>query len=117
MKILCRILTLLTLSMAVTPAALAEIDALEPELLDPDEAFAISLREVPQAGGENEAANRAIFEEVLKLWQTAPGEQLGASDPQVWSRAADFMEEMGLIDKKVNSADLFTNDFVTGAGD
>ena len=43
MKTLCKILALLTLSLGGTATALDEIDALEQELLAPDEAFAISV--------------------------------------------------------------------------
>ena len=46
MKIFCKILALLALSLAGTATALAEIDALEPELLNPDEAFAISVSNI-----------------------------------------------------------------------
>ena len=78
---------------------------------DPDAAFEASLRAVPEAGGEQAAVNRAIFDESLKLWQ-APDAELGLSDAETWARAAQFMKEMGLIQVDVAVADLFTNEFV-----
>ncbi len=80
-------------------------------LADPDAAFDASLRAVPEAGGEQAAVSRAIFDESLKLWQ-APADQLGLSDPAAWEQAALFMKDMGLIQTEVVAADLFTNDFV-----
>lgn len=82
-------------------------------LADPDAAFEISLQAVPEAGGEQAAVSRAIFDESLKLWQ-APAEELGLSDPAAWEEAARFMKDMGLIQTEVVAADLFTNDFVPG---
>ncbi len=82
-------------------------------LADPDAAFEISLRAVPEAGGEQAAVSRAIFDESLKLWR-APAGELGLSDPAAWEQAAQFMREMGLIQTEVVAADLFTNDFVPG---
>jgi NitT/TauT family transport system substrate-binding protein len=80
-------------------------------LKNPDEAFAISLKAVPEAGGGNAKVSRAIFDESLKLWQAEAG-TLGRSDPDVWAKAARFMKQAGLIQADVVAADLFTNDFV-----
>ncbi|MCB0254313.1 MAG: ABC transporter substrate-binding protein [Anaerolineae bacterium] len=77
---------------------------------NPDEAFDISLKTVPEAGGENEAINRAIFDASLELWKTSP-ENLGMSDPAAWEEAATFMAEMGLVDRKLPAESLFTNQF------
>lgn len=83
-------------------------------LANPDEAFAISLRAVPEAGGDNEAANRAIFDASLALWQVDDA-ALGRSDPAAWQGASEFMRLMGLIDSDVPSAGIFTNQFVDAA--
>jgi NitT/TauT family transport system substrate-binding protein len=89
----------------------ALLSGLADTLADPDAAFEISLQAVPEAGGEQAAVSRAIFDESLKLWQ-APAEELGHSDPDTWEQAAKFMKDMGLIQTEVVAADLFTNDFV-----
>ncbi len=78
----------------------------------PDEAFAISLQAVPEAGGPNEAANRAVFDAVLEEWRPAPGARLGWSDPQRWEEAARFMREVGLIQTEVDVSAAFTNQFI-----
>jgi NitT/TauT family transport system substrate-binding protein len=81
----------------------------------PDEAFAISLEAVPEAGGENAAVNRAIFDASLDLWQP-PAAGLGRADPKAWQQASDFMRQAGLIDQVVPTASIATNRFVEAAG-
>lgn len=83
-------------------------------LANPDEAFAISLQAVPEAGGENEAASRAVFDASLPLWQTDAA-AFGRSDPAVWQQAADFMLAMGLIDTPVTIEGIVTNQFAEAA--
>lgn len=89
----------------------ALIKGLRDTLADPDAAFEASLAAVPEAGGQQAAVSRAIFDESLKLWQ-AGEEELGVSDPLIWQKSAEFMAEMGLIQTAVAAEDLFTNDFV-----
>jgi NitT/TauT family transport system substrate-binding protein len=81
---------------------------------NPDEAFTISLQAVPEAGGDNEAANRAIFDASLDLWQTGEAE-IGRSDSASWQEASAFMRQMGLIDADVPVDGIFTNLFVDAA--
>lgn len=81
-------------------------------LANPDEAFAISLKYVPEAGGENEAANRAIFDASLPYWTPKPGAVPGATNATDWQAAAELMLRSGLVDKAVPAEELFTNEFV-----
>ena len=69
---------------------------------------------VPEAGGDNEAASRAIFDASLDLWQAADNE-IGRSDQAAWQEAAQFMRAMGLIEVDVPMDGLFTNQFVDAA--
>lgn len=89
----------------------AVMRGLKDTLADPDSAFEISLKVVPEAGGDQAPVSRAIFDESVKLWQ-ADDAQLGLSDPEAWAAAAVFMKEMGLIQVPVDPAELFTNEFV-----
>jgi len=90
----------------------AVLKGLRDTLNQPDEAFRISLKVVPEAGGENEKVNRAIFDESLKIWQQP--EPLGASDKATWETTARFMREMGLVTTDVDVDSLFTNRFIGG---
>ena len=78
----------------------ATLRGLADTLNDPDAAFQISLKAVPEAGGPNAKVSRAIFDESLKLWQ-ADADTLGRSDPDIWAKAAKFMKQMGLIQTDV----------------
>ncbi len=89
----------------------AVMRGLRDTLADPDAAFEISLKAVPEAGGDQAPVSRAIFDESVKLWQAGESE-LGLSDPEAWAAAAVFMKEMGLIQVPVDPAELFTNEFV-----
>jgi NitT/TauT family transport system substrate-binding protein len=81
-------------------------------LANPDEAFAITLKFVPEAGGDNTATNRAVFDASLPYWTPQPGTQPGATTAAAWEAAAEFMQRIGLVDVLVPAADLFTNQFV-----
>lgn len=78
----------------------------------PDEAFAIALKFVPEAGGDNEAANRAVFDAVLAYWTPTAGATMGATELADWQTAAEFMQRIGLVDTLVPAEELFTNEFV-----
>jgi NitT/TauT family transport system substrate-binding protein len=79
----------------------------------PDEAFEISLGFVPEAGGDNEAANRAIFDASLDYWTPMDGRALGETSVTDWQDAAAFMQRIGLVDTLVNGDELFTNEFLS----
>jgi NitT/TauT family transport system substrate-binding protein len=79
---------------------------------NPDEAFELSLKSIPEAGGENTATNRAIFDASMPYWTPQPGAQPGATTEAAWQAAALFMQRIGLVDMLVPAADLFTNEFV-----
>lgn len=78
----------------------------------PDEAFAIAIQSVPEAGGDNEAANRAIFDAVLEQWQPLAGRKVGETTQDEWQNAAEFMQRIGLVDQVVPADELFTNEFL-----
>ncbi|MCS7040275.1 MAG: ABC transporter substrate-binding protein [Anaerolineae bacterium] len=80
----------------------------------PDEAFAISLKFVPEAA-QQEAVNRAIFDASLALWQPGAGERLGFTDPAIWAPTAEFMLKAGLVDRPVATDGIWTNRFVEAA--
>ena len=82
---------------------------------NPDEAFAISLKFVPEAAQEQEV-NRAIFDASIALWTPPEGRGLGFTEPEIWPQTARFMYEAGLVDKLVETDGLWTNEFVEAAG-
>ncbi len=87
--------------------------AIQYTLDNPDEAFAIALEFVPEAGGDNEAANRAVFDAVLDYWRPPAGGRQGETAPADWQAAADFMRRIGLVTEDVPADELFTNEFLS----
>jgi NitT/TauT family transport system substrate-binding protein len=81
-------------------------------LANPDEAFAIALSFVPEAAGENEAINRAIFDATLPYWQLETGSQPGATELADWESATEFMQRIGLVERAPSAEDLFSNDYL-----
>lgn len=90
----------------------ASLRGVEYTLAHPDEAFKISLKYVPEAGGDNEAINRAIFDATLAYWQLPSGATPGETDEATWQKASEFMHKIGLVDQVPAAADLYTNDYL-----
>jgi NitT/TauT family transport system substrate-binding protein len=90
----------------------ATLRGLQDTLDNPDDAFAIALQQVPEAGADDTArqTNRAIFDASVALWRTDG--TLGQSDPARWAEAATFMEGAGLIPAGVDPTTLYTNQFI-----
>ncbi len=82
---------------------------------NPDEAFEISLKFVPEAAPQREV-NRAIFDASLPYWTPPTGRALGYSDPAIWTTTAEFMYESDLVDTLVDTEGIWTNQFVEKAG-
>ncbi len=89
----------------------ATLRGIQYTLDNPDEAFDIAVRFVPEAAQQLEA-NRAIFDASLAVWQPGSGEKLGFTDPDIWPATAAMMAESGLVDKVVPTDGIWTNQFV-----
>ncbi|MBX2997734.1 MAG: ABC transporter substrate-binding protein [Caldilineaceae bacterium] len=90
----------------------ATLRSVEYTLANPDEAFAIALTYVPEAGGENEVANRAIFDASLIYWAPRPEGAHGATTVAEWENVAALLQRIGLVDHLVDVESLYTNQFV-----
>ncbi|MDI7274833.1 MAG: ABC transporter substrate-binding protein [Anaerolineae bacterium] len=88
----------------------AFLRGLQDTIADPDAAFAITKRVVPEIGGENEALQREVLAECVRFWQ---GEEPGKSDPASWRAVVDLLRELNLTDAAVDPESLYTNEFVT----
>jgi len=75
---------------------------------NPDDAFEIAKRAVPEIAG-NADTQRAVLDASIELWRT---DDVGLSDAETWRSAASFMLEAGLIDNQVDVDSLYTNRFV-----
>ena len=90
----------------------ATIKAIDYTLENPDEAFEIALEFVPEAGGDNETANRAVFDASLDYWRPQSDRALGETSIAEWVTVAELMQRIGLVDTLVPAEDLFTNEFL-----
>jgi NitT/TauT family transport system substrate-binding protein len=90
----------------------ATLHGLRDTLNDPDEAFRISLKYVPEAGKDEsqKRTNRAVFDAALDLWRG--NGKLGESDPVAWQKTVEFMKSAGLIEQAVDAGSCYSNDFV-----
>ncbi|MDE0182725.1 MAG: ABC transporter substrate-binding protein [Caldilineaceae bacterium] len=82
-------------------------------LANPDDAFAIALSFVPEAGGENEAANRLVFDASLAFWQPRPEGAPGATTDAEWQAVAELLLRIGFVDRLVAPEEMYTNRFVS----
>jgi len=81
-------------------------------LANPDDAFAIALKFVPEASGENEAANRLVFDASLAFWQPRPDGAPGATTDAEWQAVAGLLLRIGFVDRLVAPEEMYTNEFV-----
>ncbi len=82
-------------------------------LANPDESFAIALNFVPEAGGENEAANRLVFDASLPYWQPRPEGAPGATTDAEWQEVAELLLRIGFVDRLVPPQEMYTNEFIS----
>ncbi|MGC8839080.1 MAG: ABC transporter substrate-binding protein [Anaerolineae bacterium] len=97
----------------VTALVRAFLRGLRDTLDDPDAAFTTCLQYVPEAGGENEARQRAVLRTSVDLWRT---DRLGFSEARAWEESVALMLTSGLITEAPPVESLFTNRFVEAAG-
>ena len=81
-------------------------------LANPDESFAIALHFVPEAGGENEAANRLVFDASLPFWQPRPQGAPGATTDAEWQTVAELLLRIGFVERLVQPEEMYTNEFI-----
>ena len=84
---------------------------------DPSAAFTEALKEVPEAGGANQANQMKVLQETVKLMQPKAGSTAAQSPPgwtdvQLWSDTQDFLSDSKIIDKKGKVQEMFSNRFI-----
>ena len=88
----------------------AFLKGLQDTLADPDAAFAITRKAIPEMDDQTAILQRAVLQECLKFWASEP---LGASDPSAWAQSVQLMRKLGLITTDVKPETLYSNQFVT----
>jgi NitT/TauT family transport system substrate-binding protein len=86
------------------------VRGLQDTLDDPDAAFEICRRYVPEIDDDSAPLQRAVLQESLNFWRAS---DVGRSNPDAWRTSQAFMHQVGLIDTEVDVSTLFSNDFVS----
>ncbi len=87
----------------------ALLRGIQDTLDNPDEALQIAAKHVPEAGGDNLAASKAILQASLPLWKNT---RLGETRLADWQAMEQFMREAQFINAPVDVTKAFTNDFI-----
>lgn len=97
----------------------ATLKGMESTEEDPEGAFQESLKQIPELS-RNESTQvleRQKLTETLKLMQPKPGDPAanqprGWIDADVWEKTQDALFDFGIIKKKMDVGEMFTNEFV-----
>jgi len=87
----------------------AFLKGLADTIADPESAYQISLKYVPDLSKADATTQKEILARSIALWKA---DRLGWSDPQAWTNMQDTLLKMGLLKKPLDLAQAFTNRFV-----
>ncbi|HEX8597922.1 MAG TPA: ABC transporter substrate-binding protein [Chloroflexia bacterium] len=86
---------------------------------DPEGAFQESLKQIPELSKDEstQQLQRQVLTETIKLMQPKPGDPsadqpVGWVDADVWTKTQDALFDFGIIKKKLDVEEMFTNEFV-----
>ena len=87
----------------------AFLRGLQDTIDDPDAAFAVTRRVIPEMDDETATLQRAVLAECVEFWR---GENLGTSQAQDWEESIALLESLRLVPPGLKPASVFTNEFV-----
>ncbi len=87
----------------------AFLRGLRDTLADPDAAFAITRKVIPEMDEKTAKLQRAVLQECVAFWQ---GENLGQSIPAHWEESVALLKKLGLLSVEVKPTTLYTNRFI-----
>lgn len=76
---------------------------------NPDQALQLTVKSVPEAGGENLATSKAVLAASIPLWKNT---RLGETRLADWQAMEQFMLDAKFIPASVDVKKSFTNDFI-----
>jgi NitT/TauT family transport system substrate-binding protein len=98
---------------------MATLKGIQDTINNPDAAFQSTLKQVPEAGGKNQALQLQILKETVKLMQTGDPRSakptnipLGYTDQATWQTTQDFLFDAKIITTKGDVTQMFTNQFI-----
>lgn len=88
---------------------------LEATLANPDEAFAISLKHIPELAADQQPFQRKVLAETLGYWKTADTDKegLGWLNPPAWDVTYTFLRQAGILQHDTDATKAYTQEFLT----
>lgn len=93
----------------VRSVARAFLKGLQDTLDDPDAAFEITRKVIPEMDDATAKLQRAVLQESLAFWKS---DKLGMSSPASWQESVAFLTKLGLLTVELDPEILYTNQFV-----
>ena len=87
----------------------AFLKGLADTIANPDEAYNISKKYVPDLAKQDETTQREILARTIDLWKTP---HLGESDAKAWQNMQETLLKMKLLKQPLDLSKAFTNEFV-----
>ncbi len=87
----------------------AFLRGLSDTIKDPDAAFAITRKTIPEMDEAAAKLQRAVLQECVTLWS---GDKLGASQPEDWAESVALLKNLGLTTVDLQPDQLYTNQFI-----
>lgn len=96
----------------VEGVARAFLRGIEAAIADPDEAFDISRRAIPEMDEATAKVQRAVLDASVAIWRS---DELGRNDPEAWAESVELMRRLGLVNVAIAPESLYSNAFVDAA--
>jgi len=87
----------------------ATLKGLADTIANPDEAYTISEKYVPNLTQADAATQKQVLSSSIDLWKAS---RLGYSDPQSWQNMQNTLLKMGLLKQPLDLTKAFTNQFI-----
>lgn len=87
----------------------AFLRGLQDTLQDPDAAFAITRKYIPEMNDETAKLQRSVLDECLLFWQS---DTPGFNDPTAWEESVNLLSELGLLSAPLEPESVYTNQFI-----
>lgn len=87
----------------------AFLRGLDDTIKDPDAAFVIARKAIPEMDETAAKMQRAVLQECVTLWS---GDNLGASRPEDWAESVALLKSLGLTNADLQPEQLYTNQFI-----
>ncbi|MHB0857982.1 MAG: ABC transporter substrate-binding protein [Anaerolineae bacterium] len=87
----------------------AFLRGLQDTLDDPDAAFDIAAKAIPEMDEPTAVLQRAVLQECVTFWS---GDDLGVSRREDWEESLALLQELGLVTSALEVDALYTNEFV-----